>query len=324
MSEQENYNTPENTNQQAEKPIDVMSLKQIDMTVDDYNQYSDLEPDDPQVADLLGRYGIIPGESIIVSATDSEHPENNILRVVATGEDSFTTNRLLTNELESRLRDSDERAEHMATNDSIHELGSHALDATASITASHEKEPSKETSFNLELIEGAIGGLYSVTENFRQSPEAEGRHYMNGYITREATTAYDAFKSGKISEESYSVLANTLLGAASSYMSIEAVVDTLMDAKVLDADTKVDLLAHARSISEIAALPGLDGERARISYANSLITQSENLLEKNNYVASGRYKATVGFIAGLSTQIKDYNTSSGFVHGALGRLKQYS
>jgi hypothetical protein len=129
MSELEQPHNPEDIAQQTEQSFDVTSLKKIDMSREDYDLYAELDPDDPRVAELLSQYNIAPGEAIIVSATDLEHPENNILRVVATGEDSFTTNRYLTNELEARLLDTDSDAERIVPNDDIEELGDLALGA---------------------------------------------------------------------------------------------------------------------------------------------------------------------------------------------------
>lgn len=129
MSEHEEYNSVEQHTQDSEPSIDVTSLKKIDMSVADYDRYAELYPDDPELTELYERYSITPGEPMIVSATDPEQPEKNILLVVATGEDSFTTNRSLTNELEARLHDIDEGAERIIPGDGIKELGEHALSA---------------------------------------------------------------------------------------------------------------------------------------------------------------------------------------------------
>lgn len=145
MSEYEEYNSAEQPTQESEPSVDVTSLKKIDMSVADYDKYADLYPDDPEVIEFYERHDITPGEPIIVSATDPEQPEKNILLVVATGEDSFTTNRSLTNELEARLRDIDEGAERIIPSDDIKELGEHALSA-AGIEApntAHEHEISE-------------------------------------------------------------------------------------------------------------------------------------------------------------------------------------
>lgn len=151
MSEHEHSMTPEVTNQPTEAPIDVMSLKTVDMTVDDYNQYADMYPEDPRVVELLDRYGVAPGEPMIVSATDAENPGNNILRVVATGEDSFTTNRLLTNELEKQLRDVDENMERGVSADEAKEIGGHALSAVG--IEEPAGTPERETGSEQALLE---------------------------------------------------------------------------------------------------------------------------------------------------------------------------
>lgn len=145
MSELEQPHNPEDIAQQPEQSINVTSLKKIDMSREDYDLYVELDPGDPRVTELLSQYSIIPGESVIVSATDPEHPENNILRVVATGEDSFTTNRSLTNELEARLLDTNGDAERIIPNDDIEELGDLALGAAGieapSAAVEREKDP---------------------------------------------------------------------------------------------------------------------------------------------------------------------------------------
>jgi hypothetical protein len=131
MLEQESHNTPENANQQTEELFDVMSLKKIDMTVEEYNQYVNMEPGDPQFAELLGRYGITQGEFIRVSATGAEDPKKNIERVVTTSEnDPFTTNRALTNKLkEVSMLEHDENAEQVVTTDEVRARGGYVLGA---------------------------------------------------------------------------------------------------------------------------------------------------------------------------------------------------
>jgi hypothetical protein len=212
------------------------------------------------------------------------------------------------------------------------ELGEVALEATVDVpvsgevsnTSSLERESSQKIELNFKLVADEVSTLKYANENFRELPEAERRHNLNVYITKKANAAHDEFKAGKISEESYSVMTNALLGAANSHDSIGAVVDMLRHARTLDADEMDDLLSQAGAISEIASLSGLEGERARISFANSLIAKSERLLDDNDNVATSRYRSMVGFIAGLSTQIKDPSASNGFVSGALERLKKYS
>lgn len=144
MSEREDYNSVEQPTQESESLVDVTSLKKIDMSVADYDRYAELYPDDPELTELYERYSITPGEPMIVSATDPEQPDKSILLVVATGEDSFTTNRSLTNELEARLRDIDDGAERIIPSDDIKELGGHALSA-AGIEAPNTT-PEHETS----------------------------------------------------------------------------------------------------------------------------------------------------------------------------------
>lgn len=144
MSEHKEHNPVEQPTQESEPSVDVTSLKKIDMSVADYDRYAELYPDDPEITELYERYGITPGEPMIVSATDSEQPDRNILLVVATGEDSFTTNRSLTNELEARLRESDRGAERIIPGDDIKELGEYALSA-AGIEAPNTT-PEDETS----------------------------------------------------------------------------------------------------------------------------------------------------------------------------------
>jgi hypothetical protein len=196
--------------------------------------------------------------------------------------------------------------------------------AEASDTGSVEQGSNLETGLNFQLLADEVSTLNYANESIRHLPEAEGRHNVNMHVMNKAGAVYDAFKDGKISEESYSIVTNALLGAASSHESIGAVVDMLRDARTLDADEMSDVSSQAGAISEIGMLSGMDGERARISFVNSLIAKSERLLEDNGGVASGRYKAMVGFIAGLSTQINDPSTSTGFTHGALNRLRQHT
>lgn len=212
------------------------------------------------------------------------------------------------------------------------ELGEVAIEATVAVsvsgevsdTSSLERESSQENELNFQLVADEVSTLKRANENFRQLPEAEGRHNLNARIVKKVNAAYDEFKTGKMSEESYSVITNVLLGAASSSKSIDAVVDTLMDSKTLDADEREDLSLYASAINEISSLSGFEAEHARIKLANSLIARSEHLLESNDNVANGRYKAMVGFIAGLSTQIKDPSTSSGFVSGSLAQLRKHA
>jgi hypothetical protein len=215
----------------------------------------------------------------------------------------------------------------------ITDLGSAALETTIAAPISAEaavnsgvveQELSRTPDLNVALVEGEVGTLKYANENFRGLPEAQRRHNLNAHITNKAHAAYDQFKAGKISEESYTVITNALLGAASSHDSIGAIVGMLRNVRTHDRDEVADVSSQAGAISEIASLPGLEGERARISFANSLIAKSERLLDDNDGVATSRYKAMVGFIAGLSTQINDPSTSSGFVSGALEQLRKHS
>jgi hypothetical protein len=140
MSEYENHNLVDPSTQETEPSVDVTSLKQLNMTRADYDRYVDLEQDDPEFADLFGQYDVTPGEPVIVSAIDAEHPENNVLRVIATGDDLFTTNRRLTNQLEAELQAqtgdiievAPERAE-LAPSEDTKKLGGLALEATGVI-----------------------------------------------------------------------------------------------------------------------------------------------------------------------------------------------
>lgn len=212
------------------------------------------------------------------------------------------------------------------------ELGGVAIEATVTIPvsvevsdiSSLEQESRQEAGMDIVLVEDVVRTLKYANESNRDIPEAEGRRSLNAHIIKKANGAYDELKGDKISAESYSVMASTLLGAASSRDSIDEVVGMLMESETLDADTKADLSAHANAIKEIASLTGMDGELARIKLANSLIARSELLLQNNNNVATSRYRTMVGFSAGLSTQIKDPSYSSGFVQGALGKLKKHS
>jgi hypothetical protein len=137
MSEYENHNPVDHNTQETEPLVDVTSLKQLNMTRADYDRYVELEQDDPEFADLFGQYEVMPGEPVIVSAIDAEHPENNVLRVIATGHDPFTTNRLLTNQLEAELQahtgnvteTAPEEAE-LAPSEDKKKLGGLALEAT--------------------------------------------------------------------------------------------------------------------------------------------------------------------------------------------------
>lgn len=212
------------------------------------------------------------------------------------------------------------------------ELGEVAIEATVAVSASGEvpdtssleQESTQGNKLNFQLVADEVSALKRANENFRQLPEAEGRHNLNARIVKKVNAAYDEFRAGKMSEESYSVITNVLLGAASNSKPIDAVVDTLMDSGTLDTDKREDLSLYASAINEISSLSGLEAERARIQLANSLIARSEHLLESNDNVVNGRYRAMVGFIAGLSSQIKDPSTSDGFVSGSLGQLRKHS
>ena len=206
MSEQEPHIRPEDLSQSTEESIDVTTLKKIDMSVDDYNQYADMYPDDPRVADLLEQYGILPGEPIIVSATDMEHPENNLMLVVATGEDSFTTNRSLTTELQDRLRDTDDSVERAIPIDEVKEIGSHALSA-AGVTepaANREQEVVSEqilldakSTFDERL--NKLAGEYSETSNRYKheiKTNAEKLSAMNKRLEESSQSALDYLRSG--------------------------------------------------------------------------------------------------------------------------------
>ena len=187
-----------------------------------------------------------------------------------------------------------------------------------------EQESAQGAEFDFKLVADEVSTLKYANENFRNLPESERRHNLNAYIIKKTNGAHDAFKAGKMSEESYSAMANAFLGAASGHNTIAAVIDMLRDARTLDTDEMSDISSRAGTISEISALSGIEADRARISFANSLISQSERLLSDNDGVANGRYRALVGFIAGLSTQINDSSTSSGFVSGALDQLRKHS
>jgi hypothetical protein len=135
MTEQKLSHTLQHDNQPIEK-IDVMSLTQIDMSLADYWDCTDGDPNDPRVVALMDRYGITRDHFFIVSATDPEHPENDIVRVVTTDEeDFFTTNRSLTNALEARRlamndttnQESTLEQEWIISKEDIKELGDLAL-----------------------------------------------------------------------------------------------------------------------------------------------------------------------------------------------------
>ena len=187
-----------------------------------------------------------------------------------------------------------------------------------------EQESAQGAEFDFKLVADEVSTLKYANENFRNLPDSERRHNLNAYIIKKTNGAHDAFKAGKMSEESYSAMANAFLGAASGHNTIAAVIDMLRDARTLDTDEMSDISSRAGTISEISELSGIEADRARISFANSLISQSERLLSDNDGVANGRYRALVGFIAGLSTQINDSSTSSGFVSGALDQLRKHS
>ena len=212
-------------------------------------------------------------------------------------------------------------------------LGDAALESTVAVPIiveaapaidAIEQESSQEAEFDFKLVADEVSTLKYANENFRNLPESERRHNLNAYIIKKTNGAHDAFKAGKMSEESYSAMANAFLGAASGHNTIAAVIDMLRDARTLDTDEMSDISSRAGTISEISALSGIEADRARISFANSLISQSERLLSDNDGVANGRYRALVGFIAGLSTQINDSSASNGFVSGALDQLRRYS
>ncbi len=154
MSEQEQHITAESVGQQVDQMIDVASLKKVDMTVEDFARYSELDSDDPEITELLAQYDLKAGERVIVSASDEDDARNGFDRVVvAGGLDSFTTDRQLTDELNTRLLESEgadmrsnlERAERIVPGDDIKELGDVALGA-AGVEAptpveEHEKSP---------------------------------------------------------------------------------------------------------------------------------------------------------------------------------------
>lgn len=173
MLEQEHYTTPEHTNQQAEELPDVMSLKQIDMSVDDYNQFVDMDVDDPRVTNLLSQYEITPGEFVTVSATDIEHPENSLLRVVSMGEDMFTTNRSLTNELEARLLEESGKAERVRTEEDSKEIGGATLDAVG-VEAPHVVSERDASYRALMEAKGVFDKQFS--ELIREYVEASNLH----------------------------------------------------------------------------------------------------------------------------------------------------
>lgn len=238
----------------------------------------------------------------------------------------------LANKLAMDRNPTPEQMERGTPPEVITELGDVALEAAINLSApieasnvsSTEQESHQETGLSFQLLADEVSTLSYANESIRHLPEAEGRHNVNMHVMKKASAIYDAFKTGQINEESYSVVTNALLGAASSHESIGVIVDMIRDARTLDTDEMSDVSSQAGAISEIGTLPGIDGERARISFANSLIAKSERLLEDNGGIADGRYKAMVGFIAGLSTQINDVNSSNGFVSGALDKLRKYS
>jgi hypothetical protein len=214
----------------------------------------------------------------------------------------------------------------------ITELGDVALEATMNLSAPAEvadastadRESNQETGLDIRLVEGTVSTLSYATENLRHMPEAEAKHELNVHIVRQASNAHDRYEEGKIDKASYSTMTHALLGAASDFRIIDAVSDQLMDGRTLDSDETADLTDWKVELYEIASKTGLDADIARIRLASNLISRSEYILERNDGVANNRYRAMVGFIAGLSTQIKDSSTSFGFVSGALEQLKKHS
>lgn len=201
MSEQEQRHTPEDTNHQTAELVDVMSLKKVEMTTDEYKYYGDLYPDDPQLAEWLQRNGVVPGESIIVSATDKERPENNFSLVIATGEDSFTTNRALTIELEARLLENDVDVERIVLKGDIEELGEAALSAMgvdAPDTAEREHDTSEralteaKSAFDQQLK--SLIDEYTGASNFHKQEIKANAEDLSGTQRRLEEVSEAAFR----------------------------------------------------------------------------------------------------------------------------------
>lgn len=297
MSEQEHHITPEDIGQLDEQAVDVLSLKKVDMSIEDYARYSDLDPEDPGVAELLDQYGIIPGESIIVSATDAEDSKNNFLRVVvAGGEDSFTTNRLLTNQLEADLQD-----------------GNHPDRSPK--TEQVENDTETATGLTMPLIEDLAARL---SNDARLSGEGAG-----GINTaNEATALIEAFKGGKVSDEDLSVIAGVLLGASNKRHDIESVLSGVKSSGVLSEADSSAISTQLSSLESMGKVTGIRGDQMKVAYINSLIGKSESILAANNRQPTPQYRVIVGIVTGLSSQIKNTAVSQNLMSGALSRMRK--
>jgi hypothetical protein len=300
MSEQEQHTTPEDMSQPDERTVDVLSLKKVDMTVADYARYSELDPDDPEVSELLDQYNITPGESIIVSATDLEDSNNNFNRVVvAGGEDSFTTHRLLTSQLEEDL------GELIAT-----EQPSEAEQAERTVEA--------KTGLTMTLVEDLASRL---ANDAQLSRESSGRHRGIDTVT-EANALVEAYEGGRVSDKDLSVIAGALLGSSSNRSDIEAVFSEVKSAGVLAESDIAALSTQWSSLENMGRATGPNGDQMKIGYINSLIGRSESLLTANNRKPTAQYRVIVGMVMGLSAQIKNQAASSISMSGALNRMRK--
>lgn len=290
MSEQEQHITPEDMGQPDERTVDVLSLKKVDMTVADYVRYSELDPDDPEVSELLDQYNITPGESIIVSATDLEDSKNNFNRVVvAGGEDSFTTNRLLTDQLEKDLQ-----------------------------ASGAERTVEAKTELTMTLIEDLASRL---TNDAQLSRESFGRHRGIDTVT-EANALVEAYEDGQVSDKDLSVIAGALLGSSSNRSDIEAIFSSVKSAGVLAESDIAALSTQRSSLENMGRATGPSGDQMKIGYINSLISRSESLLTANNRKPTAQYRVIVGLVMGLSAQIKNQVASSDSMSGALNRMRK--